>query len=116
MKKLTLAVVVASSLLSPMLAFADDVGTQLCQYIAADDKSRMRDFIKDRKLNATSVLGELKCNGKDALAFAAESKAEQTGKFMVSKLPKGHVLASMDAIKASGLPEFVDAAEKRVTD
>lgn len=116
MKKLTLAALTLTFCVTPAVSFADDLGEALCQYISSDDKGRMRDFIKDRRLNATSILGSLQCNGKDALTFAAEAKAEQTGKFIISKLPKGNVSSAMDAINASGLDDFIEAANKRVAD
>jgi hypothetical protein len=90
-----------------------DVAQSLCEYIAADDKKRMRAFLKTNRLKIRSVFTGIQCNGKNLLAFAAEKGSIKTGALMISKLPKKIVSSNLSALQ-SGPSKLLEAANKRV--
>ena len=90
MKKLLLAstitVLTLTSVFMPT-AQAANIAQSLCEYVAADDKKRMRSFLKSNKLKIRSVFKGIQCNGQNLLEFAAASGSINTGSLMISKLP-----------------------------
>lgn len=65
-----------------------NVAQALCEYVAADDKKRMRSFLKTNKLKIRRVFDSVQCNGKNLLEFADSKGSLDTGDMMISKLPK----------------------------
>jgi hypothetical protein len=92
---------------------AADIAQSLCEYIAADDKKRMRAFLKTNRVKIRTVFTGIQCNGKNLLAFAVEKSSIKTGSLMISKLPKSVVSANL-AILQSGPTSLLEAANKRV--
>ncbi|XQW86410.1 DUF3718 domain-containing protein [Thalassotalea piscium] len=92
-------------------ASASDVAQTMCNYVAADDKQRLRSFLKTNKIKIRSVFKGIQCNGKNLVAFASEKNANETGELMISKLPKKIVAGIMTSITSS---ELAAIAEKRV--
>ncbi|MBO9492170.1 DUF3718 domain-containing protein [Endozoicomonas sp. G2_1] len=117
MKKLLLVSTISALTLTSVFAApqvrADDVAQNLCQYVAADDKKRLRSFLKMNKLKIRSVFKGVQCNGQNLLEFAAARGSVKTGSLMISKLPKKTVSANLAVIQ-SGTPLF-DAANARVS-
>jgi len=91
MKKLliasTITVLTLSSIVSTPTAHAANVAQSLCEYVAVDDKRRMRSFLKSNKLKIRRIFAGIKCNGKNLLEFASVSGSVKTGSLMISKLP-----------------------------
>lgn len=80
---------------------ADDL-QNICNYIAADDKNRIRKALKISKMKLRVLYKTARCNGKNLLEFAEERKALESGEFIISKLTKGQVsesIAGLDALK-----------------
>lgn len=90
---------------------ASDLGQSVCEYIAADDKSRLRSFLKTNKLKIRNIFDGLECNGSNLLAFASSQNAVKTGSLIIAKLPKKTVAANLAGITQSDLTA---AAQKRV--
>jgi hypothetical protein len=99
MKKLliasTITVLILTSAVTTPKAQAADIATSLCEYVATDDKKRMRSFLKTNKLKIRRVFNGIQCNGKNLLEFASTSGSVKTGSLMISKLPKKVVLANL---------------------
>jgi hypothetical protein len=88
MKKIILlsAVLTASYFISPS-AKADNISLRICEYVQANDKNRLRSYLKQNKLKIRNIYKGLQCNGDSLLAFAAKSNALEVGEFMIGKLP-----------------------------
>lgn len=118
MKKLliafTITFLVLTSAVTTPKANAADIATSLCEYVASDDKKRMRSFLKTNKLKIRRVFDGIKCNGKNLLEFAAVSGSVKTGSLMISKLPKKVVSANLPLLQAGSQP-LIDAANARVS-
>lgn len=118
MKKLLLAstitVLTMTSVVTTPQAQAANIAQSLCEYVAADDKKRMRSFLKTNKLKIRSIFKGIKCNGKNLLEFAVSKGSVQTGTLMISKLPRKVVSANLALIQ-NGSQALLDAANKRVS-
>ena len=90
---------------------AADVGQTVCEYVAADDKARLRSYLKSNKLKIRNIFDGLACNGSNLLAFADSQNAVNTGSLIIAKLPKKVVSANLAAITSA---ELSAAANKRV--
>ena len=75
MKKLllvtTITALTMTSIISAPKAQAADIAQSVCEYVAADDKKRMRSFLKSNKLKIRNIFSGIQCNGKNLLEFAA---------------------------------------------
>ena len=117
MKKLLLAstitaLTITSATFAPQ-AGATDIAQSVCEYVAADDKKRMRSFLKSNKLKIRSIFDGIQCNGKNLLEFAAVNNSVETGEMMIKKLSKKIVTENLASIQAGSQP-LIDAANARV--
>lgn len=102
----------SSVLISPPVSGANAAAT-ICEYVASDDKKRLRSFLKANKLKIRRIFSQVQCNGQNLLAFAVSSGAIQTGTLMISKLPKKVVSANLTVLQ-SGAQPLIDAANARL--
>ena len=69
MKKLllvtTITALTMTSIVSAPKAQAADIAQSVCEYVAADDKKRMRSFLKTNKLKIRNIFSGIQCNGKN---------------------------------------------------
>ncbi len=118
MKKLLLVSTITAFALTSVVttpsAHGADIAQSLCNYVAADDKKRMRSFLKTNKLKIRSIFNGIQCNGKNLLAFASDKGSVKTGTLMISKLPKKIVSANLTLLQSGSQP-LIDAANKRVS-
>jgi len=118
MKKLliasTITVLTLTSIVSTPQAQAANVAQSICEYIATDDKKRMRSFLKTNKLKIRRIFNGIQCNGKNLLEFASTKGSVETGSLMISKLPKKVVSANLVTLQAGSQP-LIDAANARVS-
>ena len=117
MKKLLLVTAITAltmtSIVSPPKAQAADIARSICEYIAADDKRRMRSFLKAKRLRIRNIFSDIKCNGQNLLEFAATNRSVETGSLMIGKLPKSIVSENLPLIQHGSQP-LIDAANERV--
>jgi len=99
MKKVILitSLLVSSVVLSP-IAQADNLSLRICEYIQANDKNRLRSFLKQNKLKIRNIYDGLECNGSNLLIFAAKSQSLEVGEFIIGKLPAKKVKSEIDNI------------------
>lgn len=90
MKYIVLLFVVMMSMVS-VPSQASNIAQTLCEYVAVDDKKRMRSFLKSNKLKIRSVYKSIQCNNMDMLQFADNRSSTQVGAFLIGKLPKSVV-------------------------
>jgi len=118
MKKLllvsTITVLTLTSVVTTPSAQGADIAQSICEYVAADDKQRMRAFLKTNKLKIRSIFDGIQCNGKNLLEFAAVRGSVETGTLMISKLPKQVVSDNLALLQAGSKP-LLDAANARVS-
>jgi hypothetical protein len=112
MKKLLIVPVIALMSVSfTPVASASNIAQSVCEYVSADDKKRLRSFLKTNKLKIRNLFDGVQCNGQNLLEFASSSNAVKAGSMMISKLPKATVASVMSTISSDPLSA---AAEKRV--
>jgi hypothetical protein len=93
-------------------ANAASVAQTLCEYVSVDDKSRFRSFLKTNKLKIRKIFDDIKCNGKNMVAFASVKNSVQVGTLMIGKLPKSKVETVLATIQS---PALLTAAQKRIS-
>lgn len=97
MKKILLiASLLATSIVIAPTAQADDLSLRICEYVQANDKNRLRAFLKQNKLKIRNIYDGLACNSDNLLIFAARSNSLEVGEFLISKLPAKKVKDEID--------------------
>lgn len=97
MKKILLiASLLATSIVIAPTAQADDLSLRICEYVQANDKNRLRSFLKQKKLKIRNIYDGLACNSDNLLIFAARSNSLEVGEFLISKLPAQKVKDEID--------------------
>ena len=118
MKKLliasTITVLTLTSVVTTPKAQATNIAQSICEYVAADDKRRMRSFLKTNKLKIRRIFDGIQCNGLNLLEFASARGSLETGSLMISKLPKKVVNANLASLQTGSQP-LIDAANARVS-
>jgi len=112
MKNLILIILIAITSVSytPTVLAANEAQS-FCQYVSADDKKRLRSFLKTNKIKIRKVFNSIQCNGQNLLKFASSRSATKTGALMINKLPKKTVKKLMASITHA---ELAAIASKRV--
>jgi hypothetical protein len=95
-KIILLSTVLAASLVTAAPAKADNLTLRICEYVQANDKSRLRSFLKQNKLKVRKIYDGIQCNGDNLLIFSAKSKALEVGEFIIGKLPSKKVKPEID--------------------
>ena len=93
---LLIASILASSTLMTTSALAEDLSLRICEYVQANDKNRLRSFLKQNKLKIRNIYDGLKCNGDNLLIFSAKHNALEVGEFLINKMPSKKVKAEID--------------------
>ncbi len=97
MKKILLiASLLATSAVIAPTAQADNLSLRICEYVQANDKNRLRSFLKQNKLKIRKIYKGLVCNGDNLLMFSAKSNSLEVGEFIIGKLPAKVVKAEID--------------------
>ncbi|ASJ97811.1 MULTISPECIES: DUF3718 domain-containing protein [Shewanella] len=84
----TLAVVIAASVYTvpaPVQA-NDQLVANICNYVQADDKNRLRKKLKEARVKLRNVYEGVACEGDSLLRFAMKSGANDVGEFMAKRL------------------------------
>lgn len=97
--------------LSAVSVQAANVAQSLCEYVQADDKKRMRSFLKTNKLKIRRVFDGVQCNGENLLVFADRQGSVMTGTLIISKSPKKTVSKVLPKLTND---ELIIAARDRV--
>ena len=109
MKKALLIGSLIFSAVNVSTVYADDsMSLRICEYVQANDKQRLRKFLKQKKVKIRSIYQDLRCNKDNILVFAAKSNSLDVGEFIIGKLPSKYVVNEIDAIA----PHSAHLAEK----
>ncbi|MFY0656208.1 MAG: DUF3718 domain-containing protein [Neptunomonas phycophila] len=84
-----------------------NIAQTLCEYVAVDDKKRMRSFLKTNKLKIRSIFKGVQCNNQDLLSFADNKGSTNVGAFIIGKLPKKIVSTHAGNIKNATLQSAI---------
>ncbi len=68
-------------------AQADALAHNLCAYVGGDDRLRMRQKLREDRIQLRRVYEGIVCNGMTLLQFAMHSGSNDIGEFIVSQLP-----------------------------
>jgi len=95
-KTLLVSAILAASFVAAAPVQADNMTLRICEYVQANDKSRLRSFLKQNKLKIRNIYDGIGCNGDTLLIFAAKSNALEVGEFIIGKLPSKKVKVEID--------------------
>ncbi|WP_085299815.1 DUF3718 domain-containing protein [Cognaticolwellia mytili] len=90
-----------------------NLAQNICEYIAIDDKGRLRKLLKTNRLKLRTVFHDVKCDNKNLLIFSASKKASRIGKLLIKKLPKDIIKIELDNL-AKLSPSLADLAKTRI--
>ena len=82
------AVVSGSFAFSAPAKANDQLAVSICEYIAADDKNRLRSKLKSSRVKIRNVYDAIQCNGNNLVRHAIASNAVDAGEFVVKNLSK----------------------------
>jgi len=94
-------------------AKADNISLRICEYVQANDKNRLRSYLKQNKLKIRNIYTGLLCNGDTLLIFAAKANALEVGEFIIGKLPSKKVSPEIDNL-AKHSAHLAEEARERV--
>ena len=92
---------------------ADNMSLRICEYVSVNDKTRLRSFLKSKKLKVRSIFKDIQCNRQNLLEFAASSNALDVGEFIINKLPVKIVTANVENIYKHSA-HLANVAKKRI--
>ncbi|MCS4306679.1 hypothetical protein M2404_001002 [Rheinheimera pacifica] len=85
-----------TALVSPVAVADDQLAASMCDYVAADDKNRLRKVLSDYRLRLRNIYDGVVCNGESLIRHAFKNNAADVGEFIVKQLPGSAVSASGD--------------------
>gem|GEM_PF-2910637 len=80
---------------------ANNVAKNICEYVAADDKKRLRSILKTQRMKLRSIFGDVTCNGQNLLIFAAKRNSNKVGEMIIKKLPKKTLRLLIDELTST---------------
>ncbi len=90
-----------------------NLAKNICEYVAVDDKGRLRKLLKSNRLKLRTVFNDTRCDSYNILIFAAQKNAITIGKLLIKKLPKS-VVESELIVLTDISPELAEAAKARI--
>ncbi|TGE84433.1 hypothetical protein C7Y70_06220 [Pseudoalteromonas sp. KS88] len=90
------AVVSGSFAFSAPAKANDQLAVSICEYIAADDKNRLRSKLKSSRVKIRNVYDAIQCNGNNLVRHAIASNAVDAGEFVVKNLSKSSLADGAD--------------------
>tara|TARA_R110002111_G_scaffold185830_1_gene251819 strand:- start:287 stop:631 length:345 start_codon:yes stop_codon:yes gene_type:complete len=94
-------------------SYSFNIAQNICEYVAVDDKGRLRKLLKANRLKLRTVFNDVFCNDNNILIFAAKKNAMEIGQLLIKKLPKGVVEGELENLSTLS-PELADIAKARI--
>ena len=121
MKLLSVALVAfvlcASFFVSKPAVADDSLVLSICNFVAADDKNRLRKKLKSSKVKLRNIYDGVVCNGLTLLQFSMQKEANNVGKYIVKRLPSSKLKSGNELAWAQdngfAESEIVAAIKKR---
>jgi NADH dehydrogenase FAD-containing subunit len=96
-KLIVIAAIAAGSFVYTAPANANDqLAMSICEYIAADDKNRLRSKLKSSRVKIRNIYDAVQCNGNNLLRHAVASNAIDSGEYIVKNLSKSALEDGVD--------------------
>ncbi|HLV47899.1 MAG TPA: DUF3718 domain-containing protein [Aliidiomarina sp.] len=111
MKKLFITAISAAAILAGAaaanlsvtgVAQADALAINLCTYVEGNDRLRMRQRLREDRVQLRRVYESIGCNGMTLLQFAMHTGSDDIGEFIVSQLPGSVIETTGDLEWAEG--------------
>lgn len=93
---------IVTAIVSGALAFSapakadNQLAISICEYIAADDKNRLRSKLKSSRVKIRNIYDAVLCNGNNLLRHAIASNAIDAGEYVVKNLSKSSLADGAD--------------------
>ena len=84
------ALLVAGGMAKEAVA-SDMLVANICEYVKSDDRNLLRKKLKESRLKLRQVYDGIKCDGHSLVRFAMVSGANESGEFIVSRLPSSQL-------------------------
>ncbi len=104
-------VLILSTFLFTSVSNAAHFEQSICRYVKADDKTRLRLYLKKNELKLRDIFDNIECEGENLLAFSSTQSSIETGSLIISKLSKRkiqNIITSIVSIELSAI------AKKRI--
>ena len=95
----SLVLATAFSYTPQSMAFDENMSLRICEYVAINDKKRLRKYLKSNNITIRSIFDNIQCNGENLLTFSATSNALDVGEYLIGKLPVKTVNDNLAVIK-----------------
>ena len=114
MKLLTTTVIcsVLALAVTPPSYADENAGLRICEYVQANDKQRLRKFLKKQNIKIRNIYDDLRCNDDNLLIFAAKASALDVGEFIIGQLPARKVTEEIDNLDKHSKHLAVKARER----
>ncbi|WP_333607921.1 DUF3718 domain-containing protein [Arsukibacterium sp.] len=86
----------AAVLVSPVAHADQQLAASICDYVAANDRNRLRKVLSDYRLRLRNVYDGVVCNGESLIRHAFRSNAPDVGDFIARQLPGSQITDSGD--------------------
>ncbi len=96
----SIIILLITQLYAPNVSAAN-IAKDLCEYVAADDKKRLRSLLKTQRIKLRSIFNDVACNGQNLLLFAATKNSDKVGEMIIKKLPKKILRTLIDELTAT---------------
>lgn len=77
-------------------AAANPLAQNLCTYVEGNDRLRMRQRLREDRVQLRRVYESIACNGMTLLQFAMSTGSDDIGEFIVSQLPGSSIESAGD--------------------
>ncbi len=75
-------------------ANVDQLVASVCDYVAADDKNRLRKKLKDARVKLRAIYDGVRCDGNSLLRTAMLSNAQDVGVYLAKQMPRESLAAA----------------------
>ncbi|WP_105188288.1 DUF3718 domain-containing protein [Pseudoalteromonas sp. T1lg48] len=82
------AILAGSAFYTAPASANDRLAVTICEYIAANDKNRLRKTLRSARIKLRDVSDSVQCNGNNLVRHAVASQAVDTGEYIIKSLPK----------------------------
>lgn len=94
-------------------SYGFNVAQNICEYVAVDDKGRLRKLLKSNRLKLRKVFKDVSCDNDNILIFAAQRNANEIGQLLIKKLPKSVIKDNLENLTSLS-PELAKVAKARI--
>jgi hypothetical protein len=90
-----------------------NLSKNICEYIAVDERGRLRKLLKSNRLKLRKVFKDVSCDNDNILIFAAKKNAIEIGQLLIKKLPKAVLESELENL-ATLSSQLADIAKARI--